>query len=553
MSRTLSALAAAMLAACGGDLLEPTSATLQLRTITTGAPIDPDGYSARVDGGQGTALGVNATLSVPDLTPGEHEVELSGVAPNCLVAEPNPRRVTMSAGVVTPARFDVLCSTPPGSLEIAVTTSGDSPDTDGYLLRLDGGTGVPVPSTGTVRYASVVPGEHEVRLVGLAPNCAVVGDNPRRVPVASDAVRVDFEVRCVPPTGAIAITTTTGGARPDVDGYVVTISGAERPIPSNGTLTISGLPPGEILVQLGGIAANCQVEGDNPRPVSVTNGGWVPVTFDVTCRASGEGILLFTSDRSGSSHLYRIRDDGTDLRDLTPSFEATSGDWSPDGTRIVFSADRPGGPELFVMDEDGSHRVALGVAGADPRWSPDGTKILYTNAGTVTVMNADGTGSTPLAEGYAGDWSPDGGRIAFSRVDRSRCIYDMFCPTDLYVMEADGTGVTLLVSATNSSDDLTGAAWSPDGTKLAYTRFCCFLDPAWSGVYVVSTRGTPIQRIDQVGPVGSGPLWSPDGSSIAVAVRQLDGTTELTLMPSGGGPGVVLASSPESEFPQAWR
>ena len=55
------------------------------------------------------------------------------------------------------------------------------------------------------------------------------------------------------------------------------------------------------------------------------------------------------------------------------------------------------------------------------------------------------------------------------------------------------------------------------------------------------------------GLASRGPVWSPDGGALAVAMARPSGTTELTLIPSTGGAGVVLASSPGSEYPSAWR
>jgi TolB protein len=294
------------------------------------------------------------------------------------------------------------------------------------------------------------------------------------------------------------------------------------------------------------------VQGDNSRSVTLTNGASVVVDFEVICQPSGDGVLLFTSNRSGSYHLYSVREDGTDLRDLTPSFETRSGDWSPDGSRIVFTREGAKGPELFVMDADGSNPRALGVVGARPKWSPDGEKLLFTADGTITVMQVDGTGTRALAEGYDPDWSPDGTRIAFDRIDRSRCIYDLFCPSDLYIMAADGSGVTRLASAANASDELSAPDWSPDGTRIALTRYCCFLGPSETGVYLVSARGGTPQRIYQ-GSLRSGPVWSPDGSAVAVAVARVDGTTALTVIPTVAGRAVVLAANASSEYPQAWR
>jgi Tol biopolymer transport system component len=119
-------------------------------------------------------------------------------------------------------------------------------------------------------------------------------------------------------------------------------------------------------------------------------------------------------------------------------------------------------------------------------------------------------------------------------------------------MAADGTGVTKLAGAANASDQLGAPAWSPDGNSIAYIRSCCFLGADVSGIYIMSARGGLAQRVGAGSPRG-GPVWSPDGGALAVAIARPNGTTELTLMPSTGGGGVVLASSPGSEYPSAWR
>ena len=442
----------------------------------------------------------------------------------------------------------MTCSAPRGSLEVAVTTNGENPDPDGYLVFLDQGAGLPVASNGTVTFADVVVGAHEVRLSGLSPNCAVVGDQPKPVTVEADGTRLDLEVRCGPPSGTIRITTTTAGPRPDADGYSVVVNGAEHPVGPNESVTVAGLPVGEVVVVLTGVAANCTVAGDASRSIPLASGATVAISFDVTCLPSSAGLVLFLSDRSGVFRLYRVREDGSGLRSLTPSMQAFSGDWSPDGSKIVFGA--PAG--VFVMNADGSAPAALGVNGGLPRWSPDGRMILYNAGGAITAMRADGTGATTLAEGGNATWSPDGTRIAFDRVDRSRCVADLFCPSALYTMAADGSDVTPLATAANASDQLKAPAWSPDGTRIAYTRSCCFLGPNVNGVYVMDAQGGPGQRVYQ-GTVRGGPVWSPDGRALAVAIALPNGTTELTILPSGGGPGVALASSRGYEYPSAWR
>ncbi len=55
-------------------------------------------------------------------------------------------------------------------------------------------------------------------------------------------------------------------------------------------------------------------------------------------------------------------------------------DWSPDGTRILYTSYRNDALELWVLDlRDGKARalVANGAVNLDARWSPDGSRIAY--------------------------------------------------------------------------------------------------------------------------------------------------------------------------------
>lgn len=543
-------LTCALALGCGQDLLPPQpNGTIQVTTVTTGDPPDRDGYTVALDGGPGTVLGPNATVALADIPAGDHRLELAGIESNCVLAGPNPRSVTVSGGSTAQVGFELACSPPSGSIDVTATTTGASPDPDGYAISLDNGSGQPIASSGTIRFAAVAAGDHRVRLTGVSPNCHVTGENPQTVTVGTDTAPIAFDITCEPPTGSLILLSATAGLSPDLDGYAVAVSGAaDQLIGPNASLTLNGLPVGDVSIRLSGVAANCTLAGDNPQIVSVTNGGSSQVTFHVSCVGRGEGTILFTSDRTGISSLYQVRDDGSHLVNLTPGTGGCCGDWSPDGSKIVFG----GEDGLSVMNADGSHRVSLGVSGGTVRWSPDGRRILFTEGGsfvsdgTIHVMNSDGSGVRTLTTGGSPDWSPDGKEIVFERI--GPCVFDI-CNGDIYIMAADGSQVRRLTSSQGLFSYAGRPAWSPDGRKIAYrqNRF------GNGGLYTMNPDGTGSAQITSAG--GSGrPVWSPDGSALAVAaVRNDDGATELTLIPSAGGAGVVIASSPGNEYPESWK
>jgi Tol biopolymer transport system component len=97
-------------------------------------------------------------------------------------------------------------------------------------------------------------------------------------------------------------------------------------------------------------------------------------------------------------------------------------EFSPDGTRIVFSSNRSGYGELCVSDRDGTHITPLTSLGAGtPRWSPDGSEIAFdaTVDGNPDIYVISAAGGTPrhVTDESSMDlmpsWSRDGKWIYF--------------------------------------------------------------------------------------------------------------------------------------------
>jgi hypothetical protein len=86
--------------------------------------------------------------------------------------------------------------------------------------------------------------------------------------------------------GIIHVLVTTSGAGSDSDGFTLTVDGGDpRPVSSGGTVALDGLAQGAHTVLLSGLAANCSVQGDNPRSVLVGPDGGASVSFAVACEA----------------------------------------------------------------------------------------------------------------------------------------------------------------------------------------------------------------------------------------------------------------------------
>jgi TolB protein len=188
--------------------------------------------------------------------------------------------------------------------------------------------------------------------------------------------------------------------------------------------------------------------------------------------------------------------------------------YSPDGLRILFiSESRP--PAVTVVDVDGSHatQVTKGVYAFHPSWSPDGKQILFGSAGNprhVRVVNADGSNLRDLGPGSGPQWAPDGSRIAFVVGDNRAGRFH----SAVAVINADGTGLTSLTTGPRAA---LRPVWSPSGEQIAFESI------ANDGVHLEAMNTDGSHRVtiaDQLllnlGDDGVSTLaWSPDGSRIA--------------------------------------
>src|SRR5438046_2743454 len=190
----------------------PPTGTLNVTTSTSGTSQDPDGYAFAVDGGTPQAIGLNQTIPLTGVTAASHTVVLSGVAGNCTVTGGTSRTVTVPAGGSVTASFAVTCATPSGTLNVTTSTSGGSPDPNGYTFTLDGGTPQAIGLNQTIPLTGVTATSHTVQLGDVASNCTVTGGTSRTVTVpAGGSVTASVALSCATPHGTPD--RTTGPAR----------------------------------------------------------------------------------------------------------------------------------------------------------------------------------------------------------------------------------------------------------------------------------------------------------------------------------------------------
>jgi TolB protein len=233
------------------------------------------------------------------------------------------------------------------------------------------------------------------------------------------------------------------------------------------------------------------------------------------------GRIVFDTAFSHRPQIYTIRPGGTGLRQLThvaKGHSASSPEFSPNGTRIVFTIDS----QIWVMNADGSAQHQLThqarFVNQQPSWSPDGRKIVFSHCALLfgmpefcdlDVMNADGSGLKKLLGGnwinQVPEYSPDGHKIAFAS---NRGGYT----SAVWAMNANGGGVKRL---TDPNLEAGNPDWSPDGTRILFGTNCC---RARSQIWVMNADGSSPHPLTHMPPRGDAPAasYSPDGRKIVL-------------------------------------
>lgn len=179
---------------------------------------------------------------------------------------------------------------------------------------------------------------------------------------------------------------------------------------------------------------------------------------------------------------------------------------------------QPSTPLLNLSPDAGAEVTAPPQPTPTPTPALTGKLVFQTsNGGDIYIINADGTGLRRLTDGMEPAWSPDGTKVAFTRWRD---------PGGLYVIDEDGSNETLVFGWVAAK----GAAWSPDGSRIAFTRRYGGRDEDTEVCFHGRCRTLPADHWWKLGvvrledgyfhdlrcyPHSLSPTWSPDGSLIA--------------------------------------
>ena len=236
---------------------------------------------------------------------------------------------------------------------------------------------------------------------------------------------------------------------------------------------------------------------------------------------------------------------------------------NPDGRNHIFSINLAGGRVSQLTSGRNHHDQ-------HPKWSPDGTRISFVSSRggnfDLYVMNADGTGVTRITDHPANDfdpiWMPDGQSMIFSSERDSR--------SDLYRVWLKDKKVDRLTHHFVGRAIMPNV--SPDGKLVAFAAQTLQRLNFWEfQVHVLDLATGKTRALDNSGGA-CWPSWSPDGRSLAnvllakepstIQIRNADGSAAREIATgqmwsyypdwSTDGRTIALSVSPQHHEGEDW-
>jgi Tol biopolymer transport system component len=242
---------------------------------------------------------------------------------------------------------------------------------------------------------------------------------------------------------------------------------------------------------------------------------------------NGHRIAYWASDEGSERDIWTMKPTGDDAVRVTND-AATDWNpiWSPDGRYLYFVSDRQGGMQLWrvaIDEKTGRGHSAPELVptpsafGQHLSMSRDGKRLAFVNVGlkrNLYRVEIDPRGGKVIGQSEAQtQWSRQGVDLDLSP-NGERIVYTTLADTqeDLAVLDSYGSKEPRWLTDDEYKDR--GPRWSPDGQRIAFysTRSGSF------EIWLINADGTGLKRLTESGSNNDkayNPLWSPDGKRIS--------------------------------------
>ncbi|MFH1961610.1 MAG: carboxypeptidase regulatory-like domain-containing protein, partial [bacterium] len=297
-------------------------------------------------------------------------------------------------------------------------------------------------------------------------------------------------------TGSICGTITDANTKSKIAGAGIRIIQRSRVVSTgitdaSGNYCIDGLAAGKYLIYASCLNYATRYQQDFVMVTASSTTKSINIPLIPVEKGGKIAFVVETQDVASlrdNSEIYIMNVDGSNLTNLT---QCPAQDLDPclssDGKRLVFTSNRDGNDEVYIMDVEGTRSVKRLTNDPnrdhEPAISSDGKRIAFTTNwdgdDEIYTVNSDGTGERRLTNNSCKDSSPcispDGTRIIFcsNRDGKSQ----------VYFVNIDGTNT---VNLTGTSSNNCNPSFSPDGLSIVF----------WSnrndgeGIYIMNIDGS---------------------------------------------------------------